>query len=434
MGTPTVAQSALVLNVFAAKLQNELVCSDVIKWNEHQGELDDRNGLVVTEQFGPRYTVTQTTDGVKDLSSGTDDSVFGSEQFKVNSTFNANMGWGDFVKIRDVGDARESEALMGAATCMAEKIDAYLLSVAAKASNSWVGTLGNNIDDSDELMSAYTRLKEQGVSDSDLHAVMTFKDKQGLGDQVLNLAGPGDEAKKALRVGFEGNVGGIHTLFTQQLPTITMGSRVGTIKINGASQNVNYSDVANSAAPGQYMTQTIALDGLTNAADTVKAGEVFTIAGVYAYDNRKGAALDYLQQFTVVADATAATNAIAALRIFPAIIVAGSGSGGDVNVNTAHATVSAAPADNADITFLGTASTGYTPRMLIQKGAIVANTVPLIMPATGTAMRRKLQNVPISVRMWKNSDFGTGSHDVRFDVALTANVRDRMRICRFNGV
>lgn len=434
MGTPTVAQEALVLNSFAAILQNELVSRDIVKFNEHAGELDDRNGLVVTEQFAPRYVVTQTTDGVKDVSSGTDNSVFGSEQFKVNSTFNANMGWGDFQKIRDVGDARESEALKGAATCMAEKIDAYILQVAGLASNNWIGTPANSIDDSDELMSAYTRLKEEGVSDADLYAVMNFTDKQGLGDQVLNLPAPGEEASKALRIGFRGEVGGINTLFTQQLHTLTLGNDVSGVTVDGASQNVNYDDVAVSAAPGQYMTQTIALTGFTANTGTLVAGSVFTIAGVNAYDNRKGASLGRLQQFTVVTGGTADANGDIVARIFPAIIVPASGSGGDVNVNSAHATVTAAPADTAAVTFVGSASTAYTPRLLLQKGAIVVNTIPLIMPATGQAMRRKLDKVPISVRMWKNSDFGTGAHDVRFDVALTANVRDRRRVCRFNGV
>jgi hypothetical protein len=48
-------------------------------------------------------------------------------------------------------------------------------------------------------------------------------------------------------------------------------------------------------------------------------------------------------------------------------------------------------------------------------------------------MRRKLKKVPISVRMWQHSDFDTGAHGVRFDVALNANVRDRTRLCRVNG-
>jgi hypothetical protein len=372
---------------------------------------------------------------VKDLSSGVDDSVYGSEIFKINKTFNANMGWGDFVKIRDIGDVRENEALLGAAQNLAEQIDAYVLQTALLAANNWTGTAGNNIADFNDFMSGYTRLKKEGVLDADMRAVLTYDDKQALGNQLGKLYSD-SEASKNIRAGFKGELGGIPTMFTTQCPTLTTGSRAGdgssAALINGANQNVNYKDVATSAAPGQYMTQTIAIDTLTGS-QTLKAGDVFTIAGVYAYDNRKQAAHAHLQQFVVVADATASTGAIAALRIFPAIIVAGSGSGGDVNVNTAHATVSAAPADNAALTIKGAASTGYVQRGIIQKQAVVVNTAPLIMPATGTAMRRKLQNVPLSVRMWQHSDFGTGAHSVRFDVALTANIRDRRRICRVNG-
>lgn len=435
MPTNTVDQSKLVLNAFAATFQNNLVSADVVSWKEYDTEMDDRNGLAVSEQVGPRYAITETTDGVQDLSSGVQASVFGSEQFKVNKTFGSSMGWGDFVKIRDIGAARESEALTNAAVNLSEKIDAYVLRTAALASNNWVGTPGEVIDDFDEFMSGYTRLKEEGVSDADLHGVLAFSDKQKLGNQLGKLYGE-DESKKAIRVGFKGDLGGIPTMFTQQLPALTVGSRAasGAALINGATQNVNYKDVAVSTAPGYYMTQTISIDTLTGS-QTVKAGEVFTIAGVYAWDNRKGAAVSpaRLQQFTVVADATASSGAIAALRIFPAIIVQGSGSGENINVNTAHATVDAAPADNAAITWLGTASTAYTPRMIIQKQAVVVNTAPLVMPATGEASRRKLTKVPLSVRMWKHSDFATGAHSVRFDVALTANVRDRRRICRING-
>jgi len=436
MPTNTVDQSKLVLNSFASIFQNSLVAADVVTWKQYDGEMDDRNGLSISEQVGPRYNVTETTDGVQDLSTGVQASVFGSEQFKVNKTFGSSMGWGDFQKIRDIGSARESTALKNAATNLAEKIDAYVLRTAALASNNWVGTPGEVIDDADEFMSAYTRLKEEGVSDADLHGVLTFADKQKLGKQVMNLPGPDAEATKALRIGFKGEIGGIPTLFTQQLPSLTVGSRVasGAALINGAAQNKNYKDVAVSGAPGRYMSQTIAIDTLTGT-NTVKAGEVFTIAGVYAWDNRKGAAVSpaRLQQFTVIEDATAASGVIAALRIFPAMIVPGSGSGEDINVNTAHATVDSVPADNAAITWLGAASTAYAPRMIIQKEAVVVNTIQLVLPATGKGSRRSLSKVPLSVRMWEHSDFNTGAHSVRFDVALTANVRDRRRICRVNG-
>lgn len=430
--TITVDQSKLVMNAFAAQFQNNLVSKDVVSWKKYDGEMNDRNGLTVVEQVGPRYAVTETTDGVADLSSGVQDTVFGSEQFKVNKVFGSSMGWGDFQKIRDIGDARESVAIKNAATNLAEKIDAYVLGVAALASNNWTGNPANSVSDHGDMASGYTRLKEEGVDDADLRAVLTYADRQALSETIIAYPSTDSLSTSNFRKGFQGEVNGIPTMFTQQLPTLTAGTHTGTPLVNGGAQGVNYKDVAVSSAPGRYMSQTIAMDGITGT-QTIKAGETFTIAGVNAYDNRLGASLGRLQEFTVIEDATAAGGAVAALRIFPAIIVPGSGSGGDVDVNTAHATVTAAPADNAAITFKLTASTDYKPRLIIQKDAICVNTAALVMPATGQASSKSLTKVPLTVRMWKDSDFGTGQHNVRFDVALTANVKDRRRMVRING-
>lgn len=437
MGTVTVDQAKLVMNVFCTVFEDNLVTGEAVSWNEHSGEMDDRNKLTVVEQIAPRYKITRTQNGVKDLSGGTDGTVFGAEQFTIDGTFNANMGWGDFVKIRDIGSARESKALLGAATSLAEQIDAYILGIATLAPNNWTGTIGNNVADYIDAMAAYTRLKEEGVGDNDLRFIMTHMDEMLLGDQVINL--PNETGDGVFRRGFDGKIGNIPTLFTNQLPVITTGSRgnttAGSIEMVGANQNVNYADVAISTANGRFLTQTISIDGAALGTQTIKAGEVFTIEGVYAYDNRKQAAVNpaRLQQFTVVEDATAVGGAITALRIFPAMIVPGSGAGDNVNINSAHATVTAANADNADITFMGAASTTYGPRLLIQKEAIVVDTIPLIMPATGIAMRKKLSRIPVTVRMWQWSDFYTGAHSVRFDVALNANIRERRRMARFNG-
>lgn len=436
MGTVTVDQAKLVLNTFMTVFEDNLVTGDAVSWNEHSGELDDTNKLQVVEQVGPRYNVTRTSNGVKDLSAGTDGSVFGSEMFTIDGTFNANMGWGDFIKIRDVGDARESKALIGAATSLAEKIDAYILGIAALASDEWTGTPGTAVSNYADIALGYTRLKEEGVPDAQLRAILSHYDRGALGNQVVQLPALSGMADDTFHDGFgaEEKVGGISTRFTNSLPTITMGTRTnGTV--NGASQNVNYASVAVSAANGQFLSQTISLAGL-GAGGTVKAGEIFTMTGVYAYDQRKGALVNpaRLQQFTVVADATAdGAGAIAALRIFPAMIVPGSGAGDNININTAHATVSAAPANGATVTWLGTASTAYGPRVILAKDAITVDTVQLVMPATGIALRKKLSRIPVSVRMWQHSDFNTGAHSVRFDVAMNANIRERRKIVRING-
>jgi hypothetical protein len=432
MANITVDQQKLVLNAFAAVFQNNLLAKDIVTWHKYEDEMSDRNGLKVAEQVGPRYTITQTTNGVVDLSSGVQDSVFGSEQFVVNKTFGASMGWGDFVKIRDIGEARQNVALTNAATNLAEQIDAYILGIAVLAPNNNTGTSGNGLATFTDVAQAYTRLKEEGVDDSDLRFVGTYGDKQSLGSSIISLSAPDALVTNAYRQGFTGSVAGIPSMFTQQLPTLTTGTRTNGA-VNGANQNVNYSSVAVSGAPGQYLTQTLACDGF-GANATIKDGEVFTIATVNAYDNRLQASLGRLQQFRVVGDQVAdGTGAIAAMRIFPAMIVPGTGGGSTANVNSAHATVASAPADNAVITFMTAASTAVKPRILLQKNLIQVNTADLIMPATGTAMRKSLTQVPLSVRMWQDSTFSTGDHRVRFDVALTANVRDRRRGVRLFG-
>src|SRR5690606_6023576 len=111
MATVTVDQAKLVLNTFAAIFQNNLLSKDLVTWKKFDGEMNDRNGLTVVEQVTPDYTTTFTTNGVADLTGGVQDTVFGSEQYKLDQTINSSMGWGDFVKIRDIGAARESEAL-----------------------------------------------------------------------------------------------------------------------------------------------------------------------------------------------------------------------------------------------------------------------------------------------------------------------------------
>lgn len=436
MPTISVDQSKLVLNAFSAIFQNNLVSADMVTWKKYDSEMNDRNGLTVVEQVPPRYNVTQTVDGVQDLSSGVQNTVFGSEMYKVNRTFGSSMGWGDFQKIRDLGAARESESIKAAAANLAEQIDAYILRTAVLASNNRMGAnLSGNVATYADMVQGYTRLKEEGVEDGDLRAVLAYADKQALGSEVLKLPAPDAMQTSSFRNGFTGEVGGIPTLFTQQLPSLVLGSRAAaTAQVTAANSNVTYQSVAQSTAPGHYMSQTLNIKGLVIGA-TIKAGETFTIAGVNAYDNRLGATLGRPQQFTVLEDFTAVdldgagagTDGGGAIRIFPAMIVPTGG------VDSAHATVDAAPAANATITFDGAAGAIARPRVLMHKSAIVVNTADLIMPASGKAERKSLTKVPLSVRMWTDSSFATGEHRVRFDVALTANIRDRRRLVRING-
>ncbi len=425
MATVTVDQQRLVLNTFAAIFQNNLVSKDLVTWRKFDGEMNDRNGLTVVEQVVPDYTTSFTTSGVKDLTAGVQDTTFGSEQYKLDQTINSSMGWGDFVKIRDIGSARESEALKAAALRLATDIDAYILGYAAKVSNNLLGDGSTDVSTWAHIAAGYTRLKQEGVDDANTTAVLAYEDWQALGSQVLaDNASLTDMGEGVYRSGFTGKVAGIPTIFTQQLPSFTVGSRLATSAlVNGTTDTATYEDVCISAAPGQFLTDTMSID-IGAGTETVKDGEVFTIAGVYAYDNRARKSLAHLQQFRVVGDATAVAG-VATVRFFPAMIVSGP-----------YQTVSNAPAtDTAVVTFVGAASAVLKPRFIANKAAVIVNTADLIMPATGEGTRKSLTKIPLSVRMWKHSDFNTGAHSIRFDVALKCNTAagGRRRVVRING-
>jgi hypothetical protein len=425
MATITVDQQRLVLNTFAAIFQNNLVSKDLVTWNKFSGEMNDRNGLTVVEQVVPDYTTTFTTNGVADLTSGVQDTTFGSEQYKIDQTINSSMGWGDFVKIRDINDARESEALKAAALRLAVDIDSYIMKYVALASNWQSGDGATGVSTWAHIADGYKRLRNEGVDD-DLTAVLAYEDWQALGSTVLNNnASLTDVGEGVFRQGFSGNVAGIPTVFTQQLPSFTVGTRnqAAALTAGTAESATTYASVAISGAPGQYLTQTVSMGSL-GASTTIKDGEIFTIAGVYAYDRRAKKALNYLQQFRVVGDVAVAGGGTATVRIFPAIITSG-----------VFQTVAQAPANTAVVGFLGAASAVLQPRFMVNKAAVVVNTADLIMPATGEGSRKALTKVPLSVRMWKHSDFNTGAHSIRFDVALKANTLagGRKRVTRING-
>ena len=229
MATVTVDQAKLVLNTFAAIFQNNLVSADLAQWKKFDGEMNDRNGLTVVEQVTPDYTTTFTANAVQDLSGGVQDSTFGSEQFKLDQVITTSMGWADFVKIRDIGAARESEAIKAAALRLAHDIDAYVLRHCALASNNLLGDGVSAVSTWDDVAGGYTRLKEEGCEDdSNLRAVLTYGDWQALGSDVVQINGDkiGNIGDGVYREGWQGKIAGIPTTFTQQLPSFTVGTRL----------------------------------------------------------------------------------------------------------------------------------------------------------------------------------------------------------------
>lgn len=313
----------------------------------------------------------------------------------------------------------KSKVLDASMSQIASYIDGELIARVNEFHN-WVGTPGQTINSPADFFLAPQRLDEMAVPMNDRNAILTPADGYGIAGSLLaNAALQGDVARSALAKAKVPLMGNVDSYITQTIPSLTCGTRTNGA-VDGASQNVTYAAVKSS------YTQTLNIDGIGNAT-TVVAGEVFTIAGVNAVNPRTKADLGYLQQFTVITGGTSAASGTAAdqdlaLTISPPIIVSG-----------AYQNVSAAPADNAVVTWLGTASTTYRANAAFHKTAIKLVSAKLIMPYSGEADYATDPATGLTVRYWRYSDGATDTHNHRWDVFFGTKNVDRRLGTRISG-
>lgn len=280
---------------------------------------------------------------------------------------------------------------------------------------NWVGTPGQVVNSFADFALAPQRLDEMAVPQDNRTCVLSPADQWGmLGSQTaLYLQGP---AGGAYRNGELGMIGGVNTMMSQVVPTHTVGPLGGTPLINGAAQNVTYDTAKNTWA------QSLITDGWTAAAaNRLKQGDVFTIANVFMVNPKTKATTNILQQFVVNADVSSDAGGNLTANISPPIVTSGP-----------YHTVSAAPADNAAITVLGTASTGYKQNMAYHKNAMALAIVPLEMPqAAYNGSRESYKGM--SVRVIPIYD---GTNDVskwRLDLLYGRKVIDPRVAVRLSG-
>lgn len=240
-----------------------------------------------------------------------------------------------------------------------------VLTTAYKGLYNWAGTPGQTINSFTDFSNGPKRLDVMSVPMADRVALLSPDDHWALVGAATSLNNTGAESS-AYRNGRLGMLGGVDTYMSQVVPTHTVGVATGTPLVNGGTQSVTYDASKNT------WTQTLNTDGWTNSTTGIlKAGDVFTIAGVYMVNQKTKATTTVLQQFTVTADAdSGGSTGPAALTISPPIIITGP-----------HLTVSAAPADNAAITVAGTGGTGYVQNLVMHKNAMALACVPRARPA-----------------------------------------------------
>ena len=224
--------------------------------------------------------------------------------------------------------------------------------------------------------------------------------------------------KKALEEAMVGKYAGFMNYESVFAPTHTVGPLGGTPLVNGAAQNVTY------AAAKDTWSQSLITDGWTAAAAArLNAGDVFTIANVFAVNPNTKASTGRLQTFTVLAAASSNGSGQLTATISPPIITSG-----------AFQTVDSVPADNAPLTIkTGTAATAYRQSLLIDPKAIALVSRPLDIPS-GEGVKTSTVSgefVTMSVTSWV--DGNTLNENMRFDMLWKPVVLDPRRGMRLTN-
>lgn len=191
-------------------------------------------------------------------------------------------------------------------------------------------------------------------------------------------------AQKQLAVQYEegemGRAAGFDWNYTTVLPVQSRGAGAGYL-INGANQTGD----------------TIVVDTGTGA---LAKGEIITIGNVNAVHPQTKQDLNYLRQFVVAENYAGGAGS---LKIYPKIVVDGS-----------EKNVTAAPADNAAITIVGTANTPYRVSLSYVRDAFTFGTVDLPEYPDRPTSRRVYDG--ISMRVVQGSDMVNDLIMMRFDV------------------
>jgi len=232
---------------------------------------------------------------------------------------------------------------------------------------------------------------------SDRTALM---DSQSMADVVKDtktLFNDTAALSKQYKEGYMGRAAGFDWMENTLLPAHTRGGSNTAYLVNGGSQTGSTLVVDTGAtAPAQ--------------------GDVITIAGVYSVHPETKVSTGQLQQFVVGASATTTS-----FPISPAIIASG-----------ATQNVSGSPADNAAITFAGTASTAVGTSLLFQKEAFAFATADLVMPKGVDFAAREVVD-GVSMRIVRMYDINNDKFPCRLDVLYGYKTLRPQLACRYHN-
>ena len=276
------------------------------------------------------------------------------------------------------------------------RISQLAASIDADVANSFnsiyqsVGTPGTTPASTQVLLNAQQKLNEAAAVMSPRYVTVNPAANAALIEGMKGLFNPVSTISAQFKNGMfgEGILGFNELSMSQSIKQFTTGTRTGSHTVTSTISTQGTSSI-----------------GITGTGtQTIKKGDVFTIANVYSVNPQTRESTGSLQQFVATADATAVAGAYT-VSISPAIYTA----------SNALATVDSFPQSGAAVTFLGGASTQYPQNLVYHRDAIAFATADLLMPQGVDMASRQVHN-GISMRVVRQYDINNDRMPCRIDV------------------
>ena len=274
---------------------------------------------------------------------------------------------------------------------LASSIDADVANAYKYIGNS-VGTPGTTPATSLVLLQAQQKLNENAAVMNPRYATVNPAANAGLVEGMKGLFNPGATISNQFKNGMMGTgvLGFDEINMSQSIKVHTCGTR------DAAAATICAASVTAEGTAALSLSQ-------ASVTTTIKAGDVFTIASVYAVNPQTRETTGSLFQFVALADATgvSGTWTVTVAPIYSAA--------------HALATVNALPLINAVVTFLGSASGQYAQNLVYHKDAITFATADLLLPQ-GVDMAARAVHNGISLRVVRQYDINNDRMPCRIDV------------------
>lgn len=304
---------------------------------------------------------------------------------------------------------------------LANDIERELLSTVYKKIPQQVGTPGTTPSSYRTFAQARQKLMENGYPQGDpIHGIINSAAVTEMSNTIQALFHReivGDAITKAKLP----PIAGIECYESQNVPMHTVGTWAAD---SGAAQKDG------SSTDGDT---TLALKTITAAA-TVKAGDMFEIAGTYAVNPITGQSTGVTRQFVATTD-TAATNpggTIAALACIPGTSPYNIRSETQGEQYLPYQNLYTLPAGNALLTIAGTSGLQHPVNVAFHKNAFALVTVPLEMPDS-VVWKTQMNYKGINIRVIKDYNSIYDYEYIRFDVFFGTDLLDPHLACRIAG-